>query len=429
MLLPNKELPLKDLVTALVQVLAGMLTVFGVAALSLPLLRHNLNGIELLKNAPALQASYEAGLNNEIPAQTSSEAGAISDLQLTLDTLKAINSGQPDSAAQYLLQASALGSNYVRSLEAVSAAMQERKASPDLPVPMGLPEYQYAQAIQAMLHRDWSKSLEYFQSAVNIHPGKWSDLFYARYKTVLTSVGSAELSRLSAEEAAPPASSPQQLVGRKVAPWQDMPLEIANGWKLQGFSLRTPTALNLGFPLLVDFFWLDKNSQSRRQSSQTWNLLANGGFEQATTGKNLNVPGWAKQVQSVPASYGIPQLEPDGRKGGNLVLSTSSEGAVFSRYLSVKPGGWLLWSTWVQGTEGSNPNIFVTWLDHERQTVQSEIPLQGVRQPEAGRNYAGVLQVPAKAEYLLVTVTNYKAAGKVEWDNLMILELKLPSSD
>jgi hypothetical protein len=341
---------------------------------------------------------------------------------------------QDEEAALALQRASDEQSGFTRSLDAIVQAERTQTGALWATAPFGLAEYHYGLALRAMQASNWTDSLEHFQRALVYHPGPWSESFYESYRQVLTRTEPTVMDAIALEEILPPATLPQVRVGHKNQPGWEAPVPVSDTLELQGFSIRSWTALDYGLPSLVDFFWQDTSGQVVRETVETWNLLPNGGFELGADQNPADVLGWFQSTDRYE-KFARPVWRRIWRAGkaSTALLSIPSnlgnwDDVKVSRTIRVAPNSNLVWSAWIDNTGEGNPHIFVFWLGEQNDTLSVEVPMQGNARGQ-GKTYAGLLTVPAQAVYMRVVLQNWKVAGEVLWDDLFLAQLpSLPAT-
>jgi hypothetical protein len=334
-------------------------------------------------------------------------------------------------ASRDLLQAADLKGGFTRSLDAFVQAEQSHKGTFLMLTPVGLAEYEYVLALRAADDGDWNRSLEHIEWAIDYRPGPWPEDFYTHYREVLGQVAPEIVERMSLEEAAVPAAMPQIKVGRKDQPGWETPIRVTDSWQLQGFTVRSWTAFDHGFPATVGFFWQNGAGQLYQQTVRIWNRLSNGGFELGTASHPNHLLGWFKPTYALRSLSSVP-LGVVWRQGiTSTVLLSRPTGPehnddTLARLIRVQPQTYLLWHAWIDNSNNGNPHIFVEWRDARQKPIKPEIPMQGNASGTSG-DYAGVLQVPDNAMYMALNLTNWKSSGEVLWDNLLLLPLTPPA--
>ncbi len=339
----------------------------------------------------------------------------------------AITAGRPEEAALALLKATDRDRAIALGLEAEPHDETVCGGTTWASLPAGPAEYRYGLAMGAMQRQSWREALEQFQRAVAFRPGPWPDSFVERYREVLAHAAPYESSRLAAEQSAAPAPAPLVLAGRKDQLGWQTPIPVSERWQLEGFALRGWAGLELGLPVTVDTFWRDTTGGTRRQTQVAWNLLPNGGFELGLDWSPPQLAGWYQEGCCAQRR----DLVRSQRKTAVLVSPPSRPGSAdckVSSLVKTRPGTWLMWSAWIDNSHSGNPHIFVSWLDARKNEVLAEIPIQG-NANGSGRDYAGMLRVPDDAEFLLITLMNWKSGREVLWDNMLLLEVRPPADE
>ena len=401
-----------------------------------PAIARNLTALILI-NRLVYTNVLQSSMSTDAPSVPLGDIGDVvpswlpaSPMRPVLKTWDSLLTGRTESGARSLLQASDLGSGFTRSLDDFIRLEEERKGSVlSVDVPIGLAEYEYGLALRGIEQQDWHRSLEHFERAVAFRPGPWTESFYLRYYKTLTQVAPDIAIRIAVEQSVPAESMPQINVGRKDQPGWDMPISVADGWYLQGFTIRSWTAIERGLPVIADLFWKHVSGRILHHTAQTWNLVPNGGFEFGTTSRSIDFRWFQRTYDNSPfSSPPLRTVMHDGRSSNVLVLlpcGPEHDNEIFTRLIQVMPNSSILWSTWIEKSDDGNPHIFVTWLNSQKRQIKVDIPMQG-NASGVGRNYAGVLQVPDNASYMSLVLTNYKASGETLWDNLLLIELPRP---
>jgi hypothetical protein len=332
----------------------------------------------------------------------------------------AILAGDRTKTAEVLMRADRSGSGFTRSLRDF---VQQQQESVDLvPAPRGLAEFEYGRAVDAASRQEWTSSLRFFENAIAYQPASWPAEFVSRYSAVLSRSRPDAMRRIAAEEALV-SPSPYARVGTKEQPGWDRPVPMPDGRQLEGFSVRSRTALNRGLPLLVDLFLADSSGTRTRETFRTWNLIANGGIELGGPSRPGEF-GWA-EVTAGPTFFPATTrtIFREGEPSRVLVSRDSGPGdrGTTARGIRVKPQSMLLWSGWID-SGGGTAVMFLRWHDAHGKVLQFEMPVQGnISGP--GRIYAGLVRVPAAATLLSILLANWRSTGEVHWDDLFLAEI------
>ncbi len=298
-----------------------------------------------------------------------------------------------------------------------------------IPVPFGLPEYEYELAFRSMDAKDWLSSRKHFEQALIYRPAGWSSDFYDHYRSVLAQIAPDLVAQIMQEQRIMPSIAPEIKVGRKEQPDWDTQIPFNNGWQLNGLTVRNWTALAYGFPITVDLFFQNPLGQMERQSITTENMIANGCFE---LGAAWNLPGmvagWDSGNDEHSSDFAQRNASTDyGTSSAMVILPGGSETTTVAdtQFIRLPPGTKsLLWSVWIDALPEGNPHIFVLWFDGKSANPEVEIPFQG-NASQPARYYAGVIQVPEDAIYMQVRLANWRATGEAVFDNFLLLPLML----
>lgn len=296
-----------------------------------------------------------------------------------------------------------------------------------IPVPIGLPEYEYELALRSIGAKDWLRSREHFEQALIYRPTGWSSDFYDRYQSVLTQIAPDIVAQLAQEQQVVPHTAPQIKLGRKEQPGWDSKIAFSNGWQLDGLTVRNWTALEHGFPIIIDLFWQNPSGQMERQTATTENMIANGSFE---LGANWSVPqvmaGWYGGYDERISDFARRNASAGhGTSSAMVVLPGGPEATTVAdtQFIRLPSGAKsLLWSAWIEALPGGNPHVFIFWFDGKSGNPRFEIPFQG-NTSQSARYYAGVFQVPDDAIYMQVRLANWQASGEATFDDLLLLPL------
>lgn len=399
-----------------------VIVIIGLAVHAWPEGVHNLNGLNLL------QCLNEAGMfqvNRFNEARCTDRA-----VEFVTDGLVLSRDGTGNLSYQPLRTAAGQ-SGIVNSLERFIKADGTYRRSAGIyavPQPVGLPEYEYALALQAADIKDWPRSLEHFEQAVVYRPCPWPSSFYERYRETLAHSAPKVLVAIRQEERSTPATSPLIKVGHKFQPAWDVPIAITKGWRLEGLAVRSWTALEHGLPVTMDLFWTGSAVSAMRLTVTTSNIISNGGFELGSSWKKADIVGWYPGKDS---DFGQRIVLHNGRFSTSLVVPPGGpehSPSADTRFIPIeRQTNFLLWSAWIYRSNGGNPMIFVLWFNPGKKFLRFEIPFQGNIVSESGRHYAGVIQVPEDAAYMQVKLHNWQASGEALFDDLLLLPLKPPS--
>jgi hypothetical protein len=284
---------------------------------------------------------------------------------------------------------------------------------------LGLAEYEYSLALQAIDLNNPMLALDHFAYAVTYRPGIWSNEFYTKYQNALAKVDAERASHVTFERSTSPSLSAQVRVGRRdIEHWEGV-IPVYKDWALQGYTLRTPIALELGFPIVIDMFWINTLGQTKRDTITTWNRISNGGMElhnqnavigwfQSTI--KFDTYTWATRYKVQLDKYETNVLE-------GLLAADGNYDVKMTRPIHVAPSSKILWSMRVDG----DPQVNVYWLDIHKMIVGSDTLLDGARGVPI---YSSVVNVPADASYLVLLLLNARTTRKIFWDYVLVIPLE-----